>query len=497
LRYGNKPLAQAAIAPRIAPERSTTLADIIYDAAIIGGGPAGYTAAIRGAELGLKIALIDNAPKLGGTCLHVGCIPTKALLFNAELWDHLKHAAEFGIAGIGTPQLDWAAVLTRKNSIINKHVKGLEFLMKKHKITVIAGTGRLTGPAHGGVHTVDVTRQSGEASQVKAKNLVVATGSSAKMLPGLQPDSTILTNIEILSIDSVPKSLIVIGAGAVGTEFASIFRSFGTEVTILEFLPRMVPVEDEEISKELARVFKKRGIDVNTGAKVEKVEKTAAGVRVSYTDANGKPQVKEAEKVLVAVGRAGRTENIGLEKTKVELDRGLVKVNAEQQTAEPGIYAIGDIVFGFPQLAHVGSMAGLVTMAKIAGKKFRPINRERIPSATYTEPQIGSVGLTEAQAKERGYEVKVGKFPFGGNSKASIVGSHDGFVKIVSDAKYGEILGVHIIGPQATELIAEAVTVLELEGTVEEMMYTIHAHPTLTESLLDAYGAVEGMAINA
>jgi dihydrolipoamide dehydrogenase len=474
-----------------------TISETIYDVAIIGAGPAGYTAAIRGAELGLKVALIDNAPRLGGTCLHVGCIPTKALLFNAELWDHLKHAAEFGIAGIGTPQLDWAAVLDRKNAIITKHVKGLEFLMKKHKITVIAGTGKLTGPASAGLHTVEVKASGGEVSQVKAKNLLLASGSSAKMLPGLKADDRILTNIEILSLGQVPKSLIVIGAGAVGVEFSSIFRSFGTEVTILEFLPRIVPVEDEEISKELARVFKKRGIDVNTGAKVEKVEKTESGVKVSYTDANGKPQVKEAEKVLIAVGRAGRTEGIGIEKTKVELDRGLVKVNAEQQTAEPGIYAIGDIVSGFPQLAHVGSMAGMVAVAKIAGAKFRPLNRDRIPSCTYTEPQVGSVGLTEAQAKEKGYEVKVGKFPFGGNSKATIVGSHDGFVKIVSEAKYGEILGVHIIGPQATEIIAEAVTVLELEGTVEEMMYTIHAHPTLSESMLDAYGAVEGMAINA
>jgi dihydrolipoamide dehydrogenase len=478
-------------------DRSFPMADTIYDVAIIGGGPAGYTAAIRGAELGLKVALIDNAPKLGGTCLHVGCIPTKALLFNAELWDHLKHAAEFGIAGIGTPQLDWAAVLARKNSIITKHVKGLDFLMKKNKVTVIAGTGRLTGPASAGVHTVDVTPAAGDATQVKAKNVILATGSSAKMLPGLQADSSILTNIEILSIDRVPKSLIVIGAGAVGVEFSSIFRSFGTEVTILEFLPRMVAVEDEEISKELTRVFKKRGIDVNTGAKVEKVEKTETGVKVSYTDANGKPQVKEAEKVLIAVGRAGLTQNVGVEKTKIEIERGLIKVDQEQQTAEPGVYAIGDIVFGLPQLAHVGAMAGMIAVAKIAGAKFRPINRERIPGCTYTEPQIGSVGLTEAQAKEKGHEVKVGKFPFAGNSKATIVGSHDGFVKIVADAKYGEILGVHIIGPQATEIIAEAVAVLELEGTVEEMMYTIHAHPTLSESLLDAYGAVNGMAINA
>jgi dihydrolipoamide dehydrogenase len=472
------------------------LAETIFDVAVIGGGPAGYTAAIRGAEYGLKVALIDSSPKLGGTCLHVGCIPTKTLLFNAEIWDHLKHAAEYGITGIGAPALDWSAVLTRKNAIIAKHVKGLEFLMKKHKIAVFSGFGRLTGPANGGVHTVDVDA-NGAKSTVKAKHVIVATGSEAKLLPGLKADATILTNVEVLSLDAPPKSLVVIGAGAVGVEFASIFRSFGTEVTILEFLPRVVPLEDEEISKELARVFRKRGIDVNTGAKVEKVEKTDGGVRVSYIDANGKAQVKEAEKVLVAVGRAGRTENIGLEKTKVELERGLIKVGEAQETAEPGVFAIGDIVAGLPQLAHVGAMSGMVAMAKIAGRKYRPVRRERIPSCTYTEPQIGSVGLTEAQAKEKGYEVKVGKFPFAGNSKATIVGSHDGFVKIVADAKYGEVLGVHIIGPQATEMIAEAVAVMELEGTVEEMMFAIHAHPTLSEAMLDGYAAVEGIAINA
>ena len=473
------------------------MAETIYDVAIIGGGPAGYTAAIRGAEYGLKVALIEKTEKLGGTCLHVGCIPTKALLFNAEIWDHLNHAAEFGISGIGTPMLDWAAVLKRKDGIIAKHVKGLEFLMKKNKITTLVGYGRLTGPAQDGVHTIEVKAAAGEASQVKAKNVILATGSAAKMLPGLQADDRILTNIEILMMDQVPKSLVVIGAGAVGMEFASMFRTFGTEVTIVEFLPRVVPVEDEEISKEITRLFKKRGIDVNTGAKVEKVERTETGVKVTYTDANGKTQVKEAEKVLVGVGRAGLTDNIGVEKTKVELERGLIKVNEAQETAEPGIFAIGDIVSGLPQLAHVGSMAGMIAVAKIAGKKFRPIRRDRIPGCTYTEPQIGSAGLTESQAKEKGHEVKVGKFPFAGNSKATILGSHDGFVKIVSDAKYGEILGVHILGPQATELIAEAVAVMELEGTVEEMMYTIHAHPTLAESLLDAYGAVEGMAINA
>ena len=473
-----------------------TNAETIYDVAVMGGGPAGYTAAIRGAEYGLKVALIDASPKLGGTCLHVGCIPTKALLFNAELWDYLKDADEFGIKGVEARALDWTAVMARKSAIITKHVKGLEFLMKKHKIAVIPGFGRLTGGAKDGVHTVEV-EANGAKSGVKAKNVMLATGSEAKLLPGLRADGTILTNIEILDVSAPPKSLVVIGAGAVGVEFASIFRSFGTEITILEFLPRMVPVEDEEIAKELARVFRKRGIETQTGAKVEKVEKTATGVKVTYTDANGKAQAKEAEKVLVAVGRGPLTRDIGLEKTKVELERGFVKVNEVQETAESGVYAIGDIVAGLPQLAHVGAMSGMVAMAKIAGRKYRPVRRDRIPSCTYCDPQIGSAGLTETQAKEKGYTVKVGKFPFAGNSKATIVGSHEGFVKVVADAKYGEILGVHIIGPQATELIAEAVAVMELEGTVDELMFVIHAHPTLSEAMLDGYGAVEGMPINA
>ena len=475
------------------------MAEAIYDIAIVGGGPGGYTAAFRGAEYGLKVALIEKSDKLGGTCLHVGCIPTKALLFNAEIWNHLLHAAEFGInLGEGaTPTLNWAAVQKRKDGIVTKHTKGLDFLVRKNKVTRLEGYARLTGSAVDGVHTLDVTGTSGEVSQVKAKNVILATGSEAKMLPGLQADDRILTNIEILALQQAPKSLVVIGAGAVGVEFGSIFKTFGADVSILEFLPRMVSVEDEEISKELARLFKKRGIDVNTGAKVGTVEKTETGVKVTYTDANGKRQAKEAEKVLVAVGRAPRTGDLGVEKTKIELDRGSVKVDSAQETAEPGVFAIGDIVAGLPQLAHVGAMSGMVAVAKIAGRVFRPVRKDRIPACTYCEPQIGSVGLTETHAKEQGHEVKVGKFPFGGNSKATILGSHDGFVKVVSDAKYGEILGVHIIGPLATELVAEAVAVLELEGTVEEMMFTIHAHPTLAESMLDAYGAVEGMAINA
>jgi dihydrolipoamide dehydrogenase len=473
------------------------VADNVYDVAIIGSGPAGYTAAIRAGQLGLKVALIESVNVLGGTCLHVGCIPTKSLLFNAELWDHLKHAAEYGIDNVDGRTLNWDAVQRRKTAIVDKHTKGLVFLMKKNKVTVISGYGRLTGGAKDGVHTVDLTAADGAKSEVKAKNLILATGSDAKMIFGLKPDDRVLTNIEMLAVPQVPKSLIVIGAGAVGVEFSSIFRSFGTEVTIVEFLPRLMPPEDEEISKELTRVFKKRGIDINTGAKVEKIEKTDAGVKVTWTASNGNAVEKEAEKVLVAVGRAPRIADVGIDKTKIELDRGFVKVGEAQETAEPGIYAIGDIVAGLPQLAHSGSMSGIVAVTKIAGRAYRGVRRDRVPACTYSDPQIGSVGLTEAQAREKGLEIKVGKFPFAGNSKATIVGSHDGFVKIVADAKYGEILGLHIIGPQATELIAEAVAVMELEGTIDELMFTIHAHPTISEAMLDAYAAVEGMAINA
>ena len=470
------------------------MAETIYDVAILGGGPAGYTAAIRAGQYGLKVALIEKAEKLGGTCLHVGCIPTKSLLFNAEVYDYLKHAKEYGIEGLGEGQLNWQAVLDRKNQIVTKHVKGLDFLMRKNKVTVVSGYGKLTGPAKNGVLTIAVEGKG--PTSVLAKNVILATGSDAKMLPGMKADDSVLTNIEILSLKQIPKSLAIIGAGAVGVEFGSIFRSFGSEIVIIEFLPRVVPNEDEDVSKELARTFKKRGIDINVGAKVEKVEKTKTGVRVTFTASDGKPVVKEAEKVLVAVGRAPRTENIGLETTKLKPERGFIKVNEWMQTDEPGIYAIGDIVAGLPQLAHTGAMAGMVVAAKIAGKYARPIRRDRVPACTYTEPQIGSVGLTETQAKEKGYSVKVGKFPFSANSKASIVNSHEGFVKVVADAKYGEILGVHIIGPQATELIAESVTAMELEATVDEMMFTIHAHPTLSEAMLDGFGSVEGMAIN-
>ncbi|HEX8816014.1 MAG TPA: dihydrolipoyl dehydrogenase [Terriglobales bacterium] len=470
--------------------------ETIYDVAIIGSGPGGYTAAIRAGQLGLKTALIEKDNVLGGTCLHVGCIPTKSLLFNAEIWDHLKDAKELGIEGIDSRKLNWAAVQERKTKVVTKHAKGLEFLMRKNKVETLRGYGRLTGPAIGGVHNIEMKDASGKATMVKAKNVILATGSEARMIFGLKPDDRILTNIEILNLKQIPKSLVIVGAGAVGVEFASIFKSFDTDVTIIEMLPRLVPVEDEEVSKELARVYRKRGINFHTSAAVEKVESTKSGVTVTFT-AEGKQQKIEAEKILIAVGRKPRTEDVGLERTKIKPERGFIQTDSWMHTAEAGVYAIGDIVLGTPQLAHVGAMQGIVAVTKIAGKPAKPINPERIPGATYCHPEIGSVGLTQAKAEQLGYQVKIGKFPFTANSRASIVGQHEGFIKIVADSEHGEILGVHIIGPQATELIAEAVAAMELEVTAEDLAWTIHAHPTLSEAMLDAANSVFGMAINA
>lgn len=462
----------------------------MYDVVIIGSGPGGYSAAVRAGQYGLKAALIEKDGKLGGTCLHVGCIPTKALLQTAEVWEYFKNPTEQGIH-CENPQLDLPLALQRKTGIVNKHAKGVEFLMKKNKVEVIAGYGTLKG---GG--KVEVSGPGGTRI-VEARNIIIATGSEARMLPGLEPDSTILTNVEILQMPQVPKTLAIVGAGAVGVEFASIYQRFGSRCTILEMLPRLVPVEDEEVSKELERCFKKQGIRCETGARAEKIEKTATGVRMQVTLSNGKQETVEAEKLLVAVGRKPNTGGIGLENTRVETDRGFIKVDPWQQTAEPNVYAIGDVVAGTPQLAHVATAEGMVAVARIAGKPARPLHKNRIPGATYTEPGIGSVGMTEAQAKAAGYKVKVGKFPFMGNSKATILGHHEGFVKIVSDEKYGEILGAHIIGPHGYELIAECVAAMEAEATVDTLISTIHAHPTLYEAIGEAFNAVYGQAINA
>ncbi|NDJ12027.1 MAG: dihydrolipoyl dehydrogenase [Acidobacteriia bacterium] len=462
-----------------------------YDLIVIGSGPGGYSAAIRAGQYGLKTAIIEKDPKLGGTCLHVGCIPTKALLHTAEMWSFAQHSSEQGI-DINAPTLNYPKAVEHKNGIVSKHAKGVEFLMKKNTVEVIKGFGKILGAGK-----VEVTSDKGK-TVLETKNILIATGSVARMIPGLQPDADkILTNIEILNLTAIPKSLAVIGAGAVGVEFASMFKRFGSDVSVFEMMPRIVPVEDEEVSKELERVFKKSKIRIETGAKCSDIQRTATGISMKVDLANGKTETVTADKLLVAVGRAPNTGAIGLENTKVEVDRGFIKVNEFQQTAEPGVYAIGDVVAGTPQLAHVAAAQGMVAVGKIAGKAVTPIRRNRIPGATYTEPGIGSVGLTEAQAKAAGYDVKIGKFPFAGNSKATILGSHDGFVKIVSDAKYGEILGGHIIGPQAYELIGEVVAAMEAEATVDTLANTIHAHPTIYEAVGEAFNAVYGLAINA
>ena len=462
-----------------------------YDVLIIGSGPGGYVAAIRAAQYGLKVGVVEKNAKLGGTCLHVGCVPTKALLHFAEVYEQTLHVGQIGIKTSGV-DLDFGRMQQRKREIVAGHAKGIEFLFKKNKIDRIAGFGKLLGRGRVGV------ANAGGQTEISAPHIVLATGSEARTLPGLSvaPDK-LLTNVEILELSEVPRSLAIIGAGAVGVEFASIYGSFGSEVTILDALPRMVPLEDEEISTELARAFRRRRIRAQTGAQVEKAEDDGDLVRIEFSDSEGKQQQLSAEKLLVAVGRSPNTEKIGLENTAVQTEGGFIQVNEWMETAEPGVRAIGDIVAGSPQLAHVASMEGLVAAGHIAGKDVEPINYLQSPSAVYCEPQIGSVGLTEAQAREQGHAVKIGKFNFRANSKASILGRHGGFVKVVAGEGSGEILGVHIIGPSATELISEAVVAMASEATVESITSTIHAHPTLSEAVQEAFNSVYGMAINA
>ena len=461
-----------------------------YDVAIIGSGPGGYVAAIRAGELGLKTIVVEKDPYLGGTCLHIGCIPTKVLLHHADVYDHFKNAAELGFEVSGL-KINWANILARKSKIVTKHAKGIEFLFKKNKVEWVQGWGKYDGPGKVRVE------KDGKASTIEAGGILLVSGSEAKALPGIEPDhKQILTNRSILDLPEIPKTLIVVGAGAVGVEFASIFNSFGTEVTILEALPRVVPVEDEEISVELDKSFKKRGIHIFTNCAVEGVKKDQKGVTVSFKDKDGKPQSLQGEKLLLAVGRKAMTENCGLEKSRAKLDRGFVVVNQFMETDEPGLYAVGDIVAGLPQLAHAAMMEGIVAVTHIAGKPTHPVVKTRIPNATYCEPQIGSIGLTEKQAREAGRAVKTGKFPFVGNSKATILGAHGGFIKVVSDEKWGEVLGVHIIGPLATEILSEAAAVLQLEGTIDDMMNMIHAHPTVWEAMGDAFASVRGLQIN-
>jgi dihydrolipoamide dehydrogenase len=461
-----------------------------YDVVVIGSGPGGYVAAIRAAQWGLKTAVVEKDPFLGGTCLHVGCIPTKVFLHHADIYDHFKRAEEFGFE-VKDVKINWPAILARKDKIVKKHAGGIGLLFKKNKVESITGWGKLAGPGRVSVE------KDGKTTELETTNVLLATGSEARSLPGVEIDGkTVLTNREILLLSEIPKSMIVVGAGAVGVEFASIFRTFGTEVTILEALPRVVPLEDEEISPELEKAFKKKGIRIETESKVEAVKKDANGAIVTFKDKTGKSQTISAEKVLIAVGRRPLTENIGLEKTKAKVERGYIHTNAYMETDEPHLYAIGDIVAGQPQLAHAASMEGIIAVGRMAGQEMQPFDRKRCPNATYCEPQIGSIGLTEKQARDAGFSVKTGKFPFLGNSKATILGQHEGFIKVVAEEKYGEILGVHAIGPLATEIIAEPVAALGLEATLDDMAATIHAHPTVWEAMGDAFNSVRGLSIN-
>ncbi len=460
------------------------------DLVVIGSGPGGYVAAVRAAQLGLRTAIVEKDPFYGGTCLWRGCIPTKALLENAAVYDQARHAKEFGLR-LGEVSLDFGAVMQRKTKIVRKLGKGVEGLITRNKVTPYLGHGRLAGPGR-----VAVTGADGRTQTLDTKNVLIATGSVPRMLPGLKEDGRrVVSSDGILELKEVPKRLLVLGAGAVGVEFASIYHRFGSQVTILEMLPRAVPLEDEEVSRELEKLFRKQGIAVHTGVKAEGFDVTEAGVKVRVSGGDVGPQ--EAEVLLVAIGRKPVTEDIGLDTVpRVKVDRGFLQVDGLMRTGEPGVYAIGDVV-PTPLLAHVASAEGILAVEHMAGREVRAINYDHVPNATYCEPEIASIGLTEAKAKERGYDVKCGRFGFSHSSKAPILGMTDGFVKIVSEARHGELLGMHIIGPRATEMIAEAGVALATEATVEELHRAIHPHPTLSEAVPEAARAVFEHAIHS
>jgi dihydrolipoyl dehydrogenase len=456
------------------------------DLIVIGSGPGGYVAGIRAGQLGMRVAVVERDPKFGGTCLHRGCIPTKALLHTASLVDDIARAGRFGVT-VGEATVDIAGAHAYKDKVVAKNAKGIEFLFKKNQVEGLHGTGRVVGP-----NEVEVAGPDGKRTY-RARHILVATGSVPRDVPPAPVDGErVLNSDHILEIPQVPESLIVLGAGAVGVEFASIFASFGSEVTLVEMLPRVLPIEDEEISAELERAFRKRGIEVLTGARLERVEKTATGVRARIEGADG---WREASRLLVAVGRAPVTAELGLEGVGIELDRGYVPVDGFMRTSVPSIYAIGDVV-RTPWLAHVASAEGILAVEHMAGQPSRPLNYDQVPSVTYCDPEVGSVGLSEAKARERGRDVAVGKFPMSALGKAAILGKTEGFVKIVRDKRYDELLGVHIIGAHATDLIAEACVALRLESTTEELFRTIHAHPTLSEAVAEAAHAAVGHAIH-
>jgi dihydrolipoamide dehydrogenase len=460
-----------------------------FDVVIIGSGPGGYVGAIRAAQLGLKTAIIEKDKRLGGTCLHRGCIPTKSLLWTAELFHHIREASDFGI-DVASPTINWANAQKHKEKVVTKGANGIDFLMKKNKITVLKGHGRIAGKGK-----VEVTGEDGSKQTLDTKNIIIATGSVPKSLPNVQVDhKRVLNSDSILLIDKIPKSLIVLGAGAVGCEFASVFNHVGSQVSIVEYMPNLLPIEDVDASKELEKHFKKRKIDVHTGAKVEKVEHTATGVKVTM-GVGGETKTLEAELLLSAVGRSPVTEDIGLKQTSIQVDRGFIKVDTMMRTSEPNVYAIGDVI-PTAMLAHVASAECILAVEHIAGKNPQPINYDLVPSATYCYPEVASVGLTEKKAKERGYDVKAAIFPFSAITKASISNEAAGMIKVVSDKKYDEVLGVHLVGPHATELLAEACVALRLEITTEELAHTMHAHPTLSEIMKEGAEATLGHPIH-
>jgi dihydrolipoamide dehydrogenase len=458
-----------------------------YDVIVIGSGPGGYVAGIRAGQLGLKVAVVERDSQFGGTCTLRGCIPTKALLGTASLLDEIRDAGRAGVK-VGEPELDIAKAHEAKQKVVDASSRGIAALFKKYKVDGITGTGCIAGKGK-----VEVTRD-GETTTYGAKNILVATGSVPREVPVAPTDGErILNSDHILTLDRVPATLAVLGAGAVGTEFASLFTSFGSKVTLVEMLPRLLPLEDEEVSKELQRAFRKRGIEALTGTKLTGVERTDGGVRLAL---EGRDEPVEAELLLVAVGRGPFTEGLGLDSVGLETQRGYLEVDELQRTSAEGVYAIGDVITAGPWLAHKASAEGIVAVEHMAGHPTRPVDHAKVPSVVFTDPEVGSVGLTEAAAREAGYDVAVGKFPFSASGKARIAGKTAGFVKIVRDKKYDEILGVHIIGIHATDLIAEACTALAVEATTEELFRAVHAHPTLGEAMAEAAHAAHGAAIH-
>ena len=464
-----------------------------YDVIFIGGGPAGYVGAIRCAQLGLSTAVVER-DKAGGTCVAWGCIPAKALLESASLASRVRHAQEFGV-NVGELSFDYGVASKRAKSVSDQNVRGVEFLFKKNKITYIKGTAKIAGPKAVTVKTTDGKEERHEAK----KAIVVATGSRVRGIPqiGLELNgTTIISSDEALYMPQLPKSIAIVGAGAVGCEFADVFHAFGAQVTLIEVASNILPLEDQEVSAELGRSFKKRKIDVLTGARISGVKVGKTSVSMSI-EVGGQKKTLEVEKVLIAAGRAPNVEDLGLKELGVQLtERGFIKIDAHMATSVPGIYAIGDVA-GLPMLAHKGSREGITAAEVIAGKPTHGVNYGNIPSATYCHPEVASIGLTEQQCKDKKLDYKVGKFPFSANGRARTAGETEGFVKIIRDAKYGEILGAHIIGPHATELIHELAVARENEFTVEEVDLAIHAHPTLSEAVAEAALDSMGMMIHA